>query len=198
MPKRPASNLDKLTAFDGGNLNVVIETPKGSRNKYTFDEELKLFKLSGVLPVGNYFPFDFGFVPNTLGEDGDPLDVLVLMDEPAFAGCIVAARLVGVIEANQTERSGETVRNDRLVAVAAKSNIHAHVKSLDDLNDVLVNEIEHFFISYNEAKGKRFEPLGRAGARRAKNLIDAGMKTNGKTSAKGKTKIKPKANKKSA
>ncbi len=198
MPKKPASKFDKLTAFDGENLNVVIETPKGSRNKYTFDEELKLFKLSGVLPVGNYFPFDFGFVPNTLGEDGDPLDVLVLMDEPAFAGCIVEARLVGVIEANQTERNGETVRNDRLVAVAAESHVHAHVKLLDDLNDVLVNEIEHFFISYNEAKGKRFEPLGRAGARRAKNLIDAAMKTKGKTPSKSKTKSKPKAKKKSA
>ncbi len=82
--------------------------------------------------------------------------------------------------------------------VAAESHGHAHVKSLDDLNDVLVNEIEHFFISYNEAKGKRFEPLGRAGARRAKNLIDAGMKTKGKTPAKSKTENKPKTKKKFA
>src|SRR3954469_6625001 len=102
----PASNpYDRLGAFAprSGELNVIIETPKGSRNKFDFDEELGLFKLGGVLPAGAVFPFDFGFVPATRGGDGDPLDVLVLMDEPAFVGCLVAARLIGVIEAEQAE-----------------------------------------------------------------------------------------------
>ena len=78
----------RLQPFDreSGNLNVVIDTPKGSRNKYSWDEERELFSLSGVLPAGAVFPYDFGFIPNTRGGDGDPLDVLVVMDEPAFVG----------------------------------------------------------------------------------------------------------------
>lgn len=98
----PVSNLPP---FDrkSGELNVIIETPRGSRNKYSYDEERKLIRLSGVLPAGAVFPFDFGFVPQTLGQDGGPLDVLVLMDEPVFPGCLVPCRLIGVIEANQTD-----------------------------------------------------------------------------------------------
>lgn len=97
------SGYVQLASYDekSRDLNVIIETPKGNRNKFTFDEELGLFKLRGVLPAGAIFPFDFGFVPSTLGEDGDPLDVLVLMDESAFTGYLVPARLIGVIGANQ-------------------------------------------------------------------------------------------------
>ena len=171
------NNLNKLDAFhDGEELNVVIETPKGSRNKYNYDEELRLFKLGGVLPSGAVFPFDFGFVPSTLGGDGDPLDVLVLMDEPAFAGCLVRVRPVGVIEAEQTERDGETERNDRLVAVAAKSRLHGNVRTLEDLGSGLPEEIEHFFVSYNRAKGKEFKSLGRFGPGRALKLVEEGVR----------------------
>src|SRR5919202_2986690 len=155
------SKLNGLAAFDEeGGLNVIIETPKGSRNKFNFDEDYGLFKLGGVLPAGAVFPFDFGFVPSTLGGDGDPLDVLVLMDEPAFAGCLVAVRLLGVIEAEQTE-DDETERNDRLIGVAAKARDHKGVRSLGQLHGNLVAEIEHFFVSYNEMKGKVFTPCGR-------------------------------------
>jgi inorganic pyrophosphatase len=91
------TSLDRLSTFDGDDLTVVIETPKGSQNKFTFEPRLNAFALTGVLPAGAVFPFDFGFVPSTLGEDGDPLDVLVLMDAPAFAGCVVPCRLIGVI-----------------------------------------------------------------------------------------------------
>lgn len=178
MQKRQATVYDKLSAFDdeSAELNVVIETPKGSRNKYNYDEEKGLFKLGGVLPVGAYFPFDFGFIPNTLGGDGDPLDVLILMDEPAFCGCLIAARLIGVIEANQTERDGKTERNDRLIAVSANSHLHENIKSINDLNEKLVDQIEHFFKSYNEANGKKFEPIGRFAAQRAKKLVEEGIK----------------------
>src|SRR5690349_11134874 len=102
----------KLSAFDKSTsyVNAIIETPKGSRNKFKYDEELRLFKLGAPLPLGQVFPFDFGFIPSTKGEDGDALDILILMDEPAFAGCLVPAKLIGVIEAEQTEDS-ETVRN---------------------------------------------------------------------------------------
>jgi inorganic pyrophosphatase len=171
-------NLINLGAFDddGEELNVIIETPKGSRNKFNYDEELMLFKLGGVLPAGAVFPFDFGFVPSTLGGDGDPLDVLVLMDEPAFTGCLVRVRVVGVVEAEQTERDGETTRNDRLIGVAAESRLHSKVRSLAGLNENTLDEIEHFFVSYNEIKGKEFKPLGRFGPARARKVVEEGMR----------------------
>src|ERR671929_1344993 len=158
------NDLTGLETFaDDGVLNVVIETPKGSRNKYNYDEQTGLFKLGGVLPSGASFPFDFGFVPSTVGGDGDPLDVLVLMDEPAFAGCLVRTRLLGVIEAEQTERDSETERNDRLIGVAADSRLHTRVRALESLGPTLLEEIEHFFVSYNQIKDKEFKPLGRFG-----------------------------------
>lgn len=159
-------------AEGGDELHVIIETPKGSRNKFNYDEEHGLFKLGGVLPAGAVFPFDFGFIPSTLGGDGDPLDVLLLMDEPAFPGCLVPARLVAVIEASQTERDGTRTRNDRLIAVAADSHTHKRVRTLADLNATLLDEIEHFFVSYNEIKGKTFAPLGRFGPIKAARLIE--------------------------
>ena len=167
---------------DGGDWNVVIETPKGCRNKFKFDEAAGLFRLSGVLPAGAVFPFDFGYLPATVGEDGDPLDVLILMDEPVFSGCVVAARLVGVVEAEQAERGGRPERNDRLIAVSADSRNHQSVRSLADLDKNLLDEIEHFFVSYNQAKGKRFKPLGRHGPKRAGRLARAGLKAHGRKS----------------
>jgi inorganic pyrophosphatase len=179
---------------DSGDLNAIVETTKGNRNKFTFDEELGLFTLTGILPAGATFPFDFGFVPSTLGGDGDPLDVLLLMDEPAFTGCLVPARLIGVITARQTERDGTTERNDRLIAVAAKSRTHEEVRALDDLSAVLLDEIEHFFVSYNEIKGKKFEPTGRKGPHKAAALVQEGeerfakKRRNGtRAGAKGKS-----------
>jgi inorganic pyrophosphatase len=170
----PFINLDAYTT-KGDAVRVIIDTPKGSRNKFKFDEETGMFKLGGVLPAGAFFPFDFGYVPSTEGGDGDPLDVLVLMDEPAFVGCLVDVRLIGVIEAVQTEE-GETARNDRLIAVADNSHNHQEVHSFDDISANLLHEIEHFFISYNAAKGKEFKPTGRNGARRAGQIVDEGMR----------------------
>jgi inorganic pyrophosphatase len=165
--------LRKLKPFDrqSGNLNVVIDTPKGSRNKYAYDFKINAYKLKAVLPHGSVFPFDFGSIPGTIASDGDPLDVLVLMDEPAFIGCLIEARLLGVIEAVQTE-DGESERNDRLIAVAAESHTNAGLKSLKKLDSKLLGEIEHFFVSYNEARGKKFEPIGRKGPSTAKRLIE--------------------------
>ena len=168
--------LIDLSSFDDdGSVNAIIDTPKGSRNKFKYDEKSGLFKLGGALPLGAVFPFDFGYIPSTKGADGDPLDVLILMDEPAFPGCLVKAKLIGVIEAEQTEGK-ETTRNDRLIAVAADSRNHSHVRFLGDLNSNLVHEIERFFISYNETKGKRFKVLGRFGPDRAEKLIADGQK----------------------
>src|SRR5947207_11435270 len=125
MPQKAARRrvrpkpLDRLDPFEDECVMVVIETPKGSPNKLAFEPRYGTFMLKGVLPAGAVFPFDFGFVPSTRAEDGDPIDVLVLMDAPVFPGCIVPSRLIGVIEAEQTE-DGTTIRNDRLLAVAEK------------------------------------------------------------------------------
>src|SRR5438105_12969751 len=112
--------LKKLPPFDSksGNLNVVIDTPKGCRSKFSYDMKRKAYLLKSVLPQGTVFPFDFGSIPGTKAQDGDPLDALVLMDEPAFCGCLVASRLLGVIDAQQSE-DGKTERNARRISVAA-------------------------------------------------------------------------------
>lgn len=174
--KRGGDDLTALDPFDGTDgIRILIETPKGSRNKYKYDQEMCAFILSGVLPAGAAFPFDFGLIPATLGEDGDPLDILVLMDEPAFAGCLVDIRPIGVIEAEQSDPDG-TRRNDRLISVAGKSRNTRDVHSLDDLNGNLLDEIEYFFVSYNRAKGRTFQPLARRGPARALELIEEGRK----------------------
>ena len=95
-----------------GTCRVIIETPKGCRNKFDYDPESNLFMLGGLLPEGMMFPFDFGFIPCTLGDDGDPLDILILMDAPAHVGCLIDARLIGVISAEQIE-DGKKGTNDR-------------------------------------------------------------------------------------
>jgi inorganic pyrophosphatase len=161
---------------DDDNVRVVIETSKGSRTKLTFDEQLGAFVAKKVLPEGMSFPFDFGFIPSTLGGDGDPLDVLLLMEEPVPTGVVVPSRLIGVIEARQTERDGETGDNHRLLAVASASNLFRDVKKLSDLPEAMIDQIEHFFVSYNEQAGKRFEPTGRHGATRAKRILDKAMR----------------------
>ena len=163
-------------------LDIIIDTPKGSRNKYEFDEKRSRLKLSGMLTVGSVFPFDSGFIPDTVGGDGDPLDVLLLMDEPAFPGCLVAARLIGVVKANQTEK-GKTNRNDRLIAVATDSVAHSHVRSLNDVNKSLVDQIEHFS-SYNQIKGKKIEPLSPRGSNKSMAVVAASKSERRKRESK--------------
>jgi inorganic pyrophosphatase len=173
---RKYSPYTKLVGVDGSRkrVNVVIETPRGCRNKYKFDSGLSLFRLSSVLPAGAVFPFDFGYVPGTTGDDGDPLDVLLLIDEPVFPGCVVPARLIGVIEAEQREH-GTTMRNDRLLAVACDSREHHSIRSIKDLDENLVCQIEHFFSSYNAIKGRRFTILGRRGRHAAAKAVRKAM-----------------------
>ena len=164
LPPRPNGGKDHL-------VHVVIETPKGSPNKLGYDPELGVFTLHSVMPQGMSFPFDFGFIPGTVGGDGDPLDVLVLMEAPVAPGVLVRARLVGVIEAEQTEKGGEAEKNDRLIAAAPESPLYAHVMQLSDLPSELVDQVEHFFVSYNAQHGKTFTPRGQAGAKRAERTF---------------------------
>src|SRR3954451_19706116 len=117
-----------MEPWDGDLAQVVIETPKDTANKLKFEPRLGAFRLGKVLPAGMTFPFDFGFLPGSRGGDGDPLDVLVLMDSPAFPGCVIPSRIVGVLQAEQTERDGTTERNDRLLAVADASMRHRDIR----------------------------------------------------------------------
>jgi inorganic pyrophosphatase len=197
--KKSRSPISSLKAIDAesGSINAIIDTPKGSRNKYKFDEELSLFKLKGVMPLGAYFPYDFGYIPGTLGGDGDPLDVLVLMDEPAVVGCLVEVELIGVIEAMQTEKDGTTEKNDRLIGVAVESHNHKDLKRLDQLEENFVFEIEHYFKSYNEARGKRFEVTARSGPQTAFAIVKKGIqRANKGTRKKSGTKASTRASSK--
>jgi inorganic pyrophosphatase len=151
-------------------LQVIIETPKGCRNKYSFDDEQKIFVLKAALPAGMVFPYDFGFLPRTLADDGDPIDVLVLMDEPAFPGCALMARLIGVIEGEQTANK-KTTRNDRLVAVAETAHMWANTKSIKDLPKKALTEIEQFFVNYHKLQGKKYKLLAIKGEKTALDLI---------------------------
>src|SRR6266700_2128183 len=110
---------------------AIIETPKGCRNKFDYDRDSGLFMLGGLLPEGIMFPFDFGFIPSTLGGDGDPLDILVLMDAPAHPGCLIDVRLIAIITAEQTE-DGKTEANDRLMGVAVHSYQHEDIATTPD------------------------------------------------------------------
>src|ERR1700722_10275166 len=154
---------------------AIIETPKGRRNKFDYDPESNLFKLGGLLPEGMMFPFDFGFIPSTRGEDGDPLDVLVLMDEPAHVGCLLDVRLIGVIEAEQTQ-DGKTETNSRLLAVAIHSYSHENITSIKQVSESMLSQLEAFFISYNKLRGKKFKVTAQGGPARALKTLKDGIK----------------------
>ena len=175
-------DISRMKPVDGktGYLNVIIETPKGSRNKFKYNEEHGLFMFDKALPIGQSFPFDFGFLPSTIGEDGDPLDALVLTDEPTFVGCLVVSKLLGVIEANQTA-DGKTNRNDRFVAVPIEvksqrpSAQSLSKQSIDSLDSNLAENIAKFFVAYNDLQGKEFKVLRYSGSDRAMELIRSGV-----------------------
>lgn len=169
--------LSETATFDKktGDLRVVIETPKGSRNDY--NPEFDCMELGTVLPERMRFPYDFGFIPPTVGDDGDPLDIVVLMDAPVIPGCVIKARPIGAIEAKQKAKGEDWERNDRLIAIAVHSQTHDNAKSLSDLRPHLVEEIKEFFVNYNRLRGRKFKPLTEAGPRVAEKLIKAGRKT---------------------
>jgi inorganic pyrophosphatase len=153
----------------------VVETPAGSRNKFSFDPEQQVFHIKSVLPAGMVFPYEFGFVPQTKAEDGDPIDVLLLMDEPAYPGVLVKARLIGVIEGEQ-KQGKKTVRNDRLVGVSAVSHKYANVRRFKDLPEKWLDEIAKFFVNYAGQQGKDFRVLGVKGEDEAMTLVQRARK----------------------
>jgi inorganic pyrophosphatase len=151
-------------------VTVVIETPKGSRNKLKFDPSTRHFKLSKVMPEGMVFPYDFGFVPSTKAGDGDPLDVLVLTDDPLFPSCLVDCILIGVIEGEQEDK-GKVNRNDRLIAVAEQSLLYSETRTLQDVNSTVLKQIEEFFVNYQRVRNIRFTVLARKGAKEALAIL---------------------------
>jgi inorganic pyrophosphatase len=155
-------------------LQVVIETPKGSRNKYAFDDKQKIFALKKVLPAGMAFPYDFGFVPSTVAEDGDPTDVLVLMDEPAFPGCLLKCRIIGIIEGEQGSKKDKE-RNDRIVAVEQDNHSFADIQHVKDLGKAFLEELEEFFVNYHALSGEKYRILGAKGPGEARKRLKSGI-----------------------
>jgi inorganic pyrophosphatase len=177
---RSPKTLDRLPLLDEetGDYTIVLETPKGSRNKYRYDPQCGALRLSAQLAEGLAFPYDFGFFPSTLGDDGDPLDVLLLLDTVVPAGCVATGRLVGALEIEQREDGNKKwERNDRFLAVATHAHTHEKIKRLNDLSPHLLPEIEAFFTHYATLEGKELRVLKRCGPRHARKLLKAGAKS---------------------
>jgi inorganic pyrophosphatase len=149
---------------------AVIESTKGRRSKFVYDIKKQTFELAGLLPEGMSFPLDYGFIPSTLAEDGDPVDILVLADEPAFAGALLKVRVIGVVEAEQA-KSRRAVRNDRIVGVSVLSRLYESITAIDDLGDAFLGDLQQFWVNYNDLKGRAFEVKAVRGAKRACRLI---------------------------
>ena len=151
-----------------GHIQVVIEASRESRVKYKVDPATGLIAFDKLLPTGFRFPFNFGSIPSTKAPDGDPLDVVVLLDEPLVPGSVVNVRLVGIIEAEQ-EQDGRTERNDRLIAVALRPG--GEEESPGEPVERVFPAVENFFVAYNEAQGRVFRPLGCHGREHAEAAV---------------------------
>jgi inorganic pyrophosphatase len=152
-------------------IMVMVESPKGFSQKFDYDPAERRFTLTKILPAGLVFPFDFGMIPGTKGEDGDPLDIIVISEGATFPGCMIECRIIGVLQAEQTERDGSRMRNDRFLGVPVVSQLFPEVHELEQLPESIVNQLEYFFKNYNEQAGKRFRVISRLSAREAIKLI---------------------------
>jgi len=154
-------------------IDVIIETPKGSCLKYDYDPASRFFELRKILPSGMVFPYDFGFIPGTKGEDGDPVDIIIVSEFETFPGCKMKCRLIGGIKAEQSEKKGSTnlIRNDRFIAIPDYPSILDNITSVNDLPDNIMTQLESFFITYNKLEGKEFKILKKLGKKEAYDLI---------------------------
>jgi inorganic pyrophosphatase len=155
-----------------GVVNVLIEIPGGSKNKYEYDKDLAAFALDRVLYSSVKYPYDYGFIPNTLADDGDPLDGMVLIDEPTFPGCIIAARPVGFLEMID---GGD--RDEKILCVPNKDPRYAHVKSLKDIANHRLEEIAEFFRTYKNLEKKVTQILGWQDVDQVQPLVDKFIQT---------------------
>lgn len=164
--------ISELVPIDAdGYINVLIETPKGSRQKYDLNHDLGLFQWSLELPAGMSFPYSFGFVPNTLAEDGDALDIILLLDGEVPQGTLVKAHAIGVLQMEQDEGEAGMVRNDRVIAVANLSHAFAGVRELDDMREGFMWDMEEFFLSYNRMLDRKIKIIDRGTASEADKLL---------------------------
>jgi inorganic pyrophosphatase len=154
-----------------GLINVLIEIPGGSKNKYEYDKEMEAFALDRVLYSSVKYPYDYGFVPNTLADDGDPLDGMVIMDEPTFPGCVIAARPIGMLEMID---GGD--RDEKILCVPVKDPRYADVKSLKDIAPHRLDEIAEFFRSYKNLEKKITEILGWQDVEKVAPLVEKCIK----------------------
>jgi inorganic pyrophosphatase len=153
-------------------IAAMVESPKGFNQKFEFEPEERRFRLSKILPAGLVFPFDFGMIPGTKGADGDPLDVIIVSENATFPGCMIDCRIIGAFQAEQTERDGKKMRNDRFVAIPVVSQLFPEVNELAQLPQSILNQLEHFFKNYNEQAGKEFRVTRRLSAAEALPLIN--------------------------
>ncbi|AUB57881.1 MULTISPECIES: inorganic diphosphatase [Methanobacterium] len=134
---------------------AVIEIPKGSRNKYEYDKDKEAFIVDRVLSSPFFYPAEYGIIPQTLYDDGDPMDILVLMEQPTFPGCVIESRPIGLLKMLDGEE-----QDDKVLAVPVDDPKSNHIKNIDDLPESLLNEISHFFQEYKRLEGKSTEILG--------------------------------------
>ncbi len=161
-------DLSKIPARPkAGIVHVLVEIPAHSHNKFEFDKEMGVFALDRVLYSSVHYPADYGFIPNTLGDDSDPLDALVLMDEPTFAGCVIAARPIGVLGMID---GGEG--DEKILCVPAKDPRYAQVKDIADIAQHRLDEIAEFFSTYKRLEKKVTEITGWQNAAQAEAIID--------------------------
>ena len=162
-------------------FDVVIEIPRGSRNKYEVDHESGLIRLDRTLFTSTQYPADYGFVPDTLGEDGDPLDALVLVLEPTFPGCLVRSRPIGMFR--MIDENGP---DDKVLCVPASDPRQAALHDIDDLPHFERLEIEHFFLIYKQLEpGKGVEDRGWADRAAAEKEVEASRRRLGETPEPG-------------
>ncbi len=152
-------------------MNVIIEIPKGKQNKYEYDKEHRIFALDRVLYSPFHYPADYGFVPGTLCDDGDPLDGFVVLGEPTFPGVLVKARPIAVIEMID---NGE--QDNKLLCVAVDDPYHKNFKDVKDLSDHFLKSVKHFLEHYKDLQGKKVEVKGIKGAKEAKEEFAKAVK----------------------
>ncbi len=166
--------LESLPALDQGVLNVIVETSKGQRSKFKYDSKRGILQLEKRLPLGLVFPFDFGFVPSTIGEDADPLDALILGEEPTIPGTLVLCQLTAVLEAEQTEKE-ETKRNDRFIVTPLDAKSRKPLEPAIQFDKPMMDAVTEFFVVYNKLQGKAFHKPAIQGRERAQELMQQGI-----------------------
>jgi inorganic pyrophosphatase len=169
------SNLFKLPTFsDDGNLRVVVETPRGSQAKLDYDPKLKTFALSKSLLTGLSYPYDWGFIPATRAEDGDPLDVMVIHDAATYPGLVLTCKIIGVLQVEQHRKRKKAKRNDRVFVVPRGSHAEKDLSDVRDLTSAKREELEKFFIATDELEDKQLKILGWKGPKAALKTIKKG------------------------